>query len=221
MVCWRRSTVTTRTSVCSPPTVSAAKRQLRPSTGCQYRCKHPIGVLADACVRPSPETMPEHMIDLAERTRRHDMPVIHHPTEDHPVERKIRLGLCRRAFARMIARTFCRNAWPFCREGVISNLPCICARCWPRKSNPSSICVMRVFSAESVSPRTAKNCSTNGRTSFPRTSRGSRDDEVIGISHEMTLGLYLPRPRPNPSAGRPVAEHVQVHPTSCSQAPVR
>lgn len=60
--------------------------------------QHPIGVLVlMPASRPSPETMPEHMIDLAERMRRHDMPVIHHPTKDHPVERMDQIGLCRRA----------------------------------------------------------------------------------------------------------------------------
>ena len=41
--------------------------------------QHPIGglVLMPAS-SPSPETMPEHMIHLAERACRHDVPVIHH-----------------------------------------------------------------------------------------------------------------------------------------------
>src|SRR6266498_6129695 len=42
--------------------------------------------------------------------------------------------------------------------------------CWPRKSNPSAICVILVFSCESDNPRSRRKCSTRGLTSVSSNS---------------------------------------------------
>src|SRR6266581_3675930 len=58
----------------------------------------------------------------------------------------------------------------FFREGVMSSFPWDFRRCCPRKSKPSSMWVMRVFSGESSSPRSLMKVSTRGLTSFSKTS---------------------------------------------------
>ncbi len=87
-----------------------------------------------------------------------------------------------------------RNACTLFREGVISNFPLYLRRCCPRKSKPSSICVMRVFSLESSSPRSLMNCSTRGFTSC---SSISFDLPVMMKSSakrtKLTFSLLLPR----------------------------
>ena len=73
-------------------------------------------------------------------------------------------------FALMIFRIPSRKVWMFFLEGFISSFPWYLRRCCPRKSKPFSMCVMSVFSWESVNPRSFMNCSTSGLTSFSKTS---------------------------------------------------
>ncbi len=77
-------------------------------------------------------------------------------------------------FAFTRSRTFSRKAATFFFAGLIKSLcrlPVLYLRtCWPRKSNPSSICVMSVFSGERVRPRSRKNVSTAGLTSCSSSS---------------------------------------------------
>src|SRR5215813_9703298 len=46
----------------------------------------------------------------------------------------------------MIPRTFANKAWTLLRDGVIKSFPRYLRRWCPRKSKPSSMCVMVVFS---------------------------------------------------------------------------
>src|SRR6266487_2397378 len=59
-----------------------------------------------------------------------------------------------------------RKVWTFFREGVMSSFPLYFRRCCPRKSKPSSMWVMRVFSGDNSSPRSFMNASMSGLTSL-------------------------------------------------------
>ncbi|MNV83118.1 hypothetical protein D3C71_1768990 [compost metagenome] len=54
----------------------------------------------------------------------------------------------------------------FALDGLIRSLPLYLRRFHPRKSNPSPMCVILVFSGERTSPRSARNSTTAGLTSF-------------------------------------------------------
>ncbi len=73
-----------------------------------------------------------------------------------------------------MSRTFSRKAVTFFFDGLIKSLcrfPVLYLRTfWPRKSNPSSIWVMSVFSGESCKPRSRRNASTSGFISCSRSS---------------------------------------------------
>src|ERR1039457_4700986 len=92
----------------------------------------------------------------------------------------------------MRPRTFSKNACVFFFDGFTSGLPSYLRRFCPRKSNPSSTWVIRVLSAESASPRSFKNPSTKGRTSF---SSNSFESPVMMKSSayrtRLTLGVHF------------------------------
>ena len=71
----------------------------------------------------------------------------------------------------IIPRTFFKNAFTFFLEGVVSTAPLLYLRtCCPRKSKPSLICVITVFSCDNWSPRSFRNLSMNGFTSCSKSS---------------------------------------------------
>src|SRR5215813_11855004 len=75
------------------------------------------------------------------------------------------------AFLSMIPRILSNTASTLFFDGVMMIFPSLYRRTFcPRKSNPSSICVILVFSCESSSPRSFKNSSTRGLTSFSSNS---------------------------------------------------
>jgi hypothetical protein len=128
-------------------------------------------IFLDVCVWPTPEPAPNLEVHPLERVRRHDVPMVVRPTPDDRVELTYQAFLTD-GFVRltMMPRTFSKNACVFFFDGLTSSLPSNLRRCCPRKSNPWSICVMQVFSGESCKPRSRRNCSTRGRTSFSSTS---------------------------------------------------
>src|SRR5216684_5136380 len=71
----------------------------------------------------------------------------------------------------IIPRTFFKNAFTFFFEGVVLTTPLLYLRtCCPRKSKPSLMCVMMVFSCDRESPRSSMNTSMKGFTSCSRRS---------------------------------------------------
>src|SRR5215831_3871248 len=70
----------------------------------------------------------------------------------------------------MMFRTLPRKACTFFLAGWAKYVPPYFRICCPRKSNPSLICVMWVFSGESVRPRSLRNASTSGLTSYSSSS---------------------------------------------------
>ena len=69
-----------------------------------------------------------------------------------------------------VSRMFSINAFTFFFDGLINSFPSYFLKFHPRKSNPSSMCVILVFSSESVSPRSFRKFSTKGLTSFSSNS---------------------------------------------------
>jgi hypothetical protein len=74
-------------------------------------------------------------------------------------------------------RTLSLRAWKLALLGVMRNLaglplhsPCLRKVC-PKKSKPSQMGVMRVFSVDSHTPRSAKKALIRGRTTSSNTSR--------------------------------------------------
>src|SRR5262249_53672794 len=65
----------------------------------------------------------------------------------------------------MTARMSVRNALTFFFDGRVRNFPLYLRTCCPRKSNPSSMCVILVFSSESSKPRSRRKSVTRGLTS--------------------------------------------------------
>lgn len=64
----------------------------------------------------------------------------------------------------IVWRTLFRNSFTFWGEGLINSFPLYLRMFIPRKSNPSLMCVIRVFSGERVSPLSARKFSNKGRT---------------------------------------------------------
>jgi hypothetical protein len=83
----------------------------------------------------------------------------------------IRLPAVACLFLLICSRTLFNIASTFFSDGLIIIFPSLYLRiCCPRKSNPSSICVILVFSLESSSPLSFRNVSTRGLTSFSSNS---------------------------------------------------
>jgi hypothetical protein len=74
--------------------------------------------------------------------------------------------------ALMMSRTFARNAWTFFFDGVVRRLPLYLRMVWPRKSNPSSICVILVFSGESSSLNYSRGCTGSMGEGLPEVLTG-------------------------------------------------
>src|SRR5216683_7134267 len=70
----------------------------------------------------------------------------------------------------MTFRMSVRNAFTFFFAGRVRKCPWYLRTWCPRKSNPSSMCVMLVFSSESSNPRSRRNSVTRDLTSCSRTS---------------------------------------------------
>ncbi len=92
----------------------------------------------------------------------------------------------------MIPRTFFKNAFTFFFEGVVNTAPLLYLRtCCPRKSKPSLMWVITVFSCERWSPLSFRNGSMHGFTSC---SRSSLDAPVTTKSSaylaRFTFGLF-------------------------------
>src|SRR5215831_13054733 len=107
----------------------------------------------------------------------------------------------------MTARTFRNSVLMLLAEGLMSSFPLYLRMCCPRKSHPSAICVMTVFSCESSRPRSLKNASTRGLTSCSNTngvryciffvvpySKWSRD---LAIGGEKSAADYIDSHRPS------------------------
>ena len=73
-------------------------------------------------------------------------------------------------FSLTIVRTFLRKAFTAFFDGFISNFPLYFRMFCPRKSKPSLICVITVFSSESCRPRSARKSLISGITSLRKVS---------------------------------------------------
>jgi len=68
------------------------------------------------------------------------------------------------------SRTVASMAFTFFFDGRALNFPSYLRRCCPRKSNPSVIGVIQVFIVDNSNPRSLRNLSPTGLTSFSRSS---------------------------------------------------
>src|SRR5947209_2248686 len=89
-----------------------------------------------------------------------------------------------------------RNVFVFFFDGVMKNLvrfPILYLRTvCPRKSNPCSICVMTVFSAESCKPRSAQELlDERFHFLFQQFFRVSGDYKIIRVSNQVDFGSFL------------------------------
>jgi len=103
------------------------------------------------------------------------------------------VGVCRLVL--ITFRTLARNGLTFFLDGLMSSLSPYLRTLKPRKSKPSSICVMTVFSGESSSPRSPMNYSTRGLTS---SSSGSFELPWPASRRRAGLGRAI-----QPGEGRP------------------
>ena len=78
----------------------------------------------------------------------------------------------------MVSLIFSKTAFMFVLLGLISNLPSYFRTLKPRKSKPSSMCVICVFSSERVKPLMAKKFLSAGLTVSSRNSF-----ELLVITH--------------------------------------
>ena len=73
-------------------------------------------------------------------------------------------------FPLMTFRMLARNVCTFFFDGRVKSFPLYLRTFCPRKSNPSSMCVILVFSSESSNPRSWRNAAMRGLTSISSTS---------------------------------------------------
>ena len=96
-------------------------------------------------------------------------------------------------FLRIMALILARNSLTFFFDGLISSVPLYFLTLKPRKSNPSSIWVIFVFSSDRVSPRAWRNSLTAGLICD---SKISLSEQVIIKSSayrtRFTIGLKYP-----------------------------
>src|SRR5271155_2921021 len=142
---------------------------------------------------PTPEYPPDFMVHPVERLLGRAMLMVVGPATNDRVQQADQQGLADRFVHPTIPRTFSINACVFFFDGFTRGLPSYLRRFCPRKSNPSSIWVTCVLSVEIASPRSFKNSSTKGRTSF---SSSSFEAPVMMKSSayrtRLTLGVHLP-----------------------------
>ena len=156
-----------------------------PGVGCKLpsapSAKPPV-LTGDPAVRsarmsafgPSPEGMPQSFFHFLEGLQRHDVAMVVHPATDDRVELTDQVNLiCAPILTHQLPHLF-QKVCVFFLEGRIISLPSYLRRFCPRKSNPCSMCVMQVFSGESCKPRSRRNCSTSGLTSFSSTALSRR-----------------------------------------------
>ena len=110
------------------------------------------------------------MIHLAEHPRRHNMPVIVRPTKDDPVERVDQLNLRRCRVRTENGARFHQERMRVLLDGVIRSFPPYRANVLPKKIEPFIDMRDAGFLRRELQAPVAKNCSTNGRTSFSSTS---------------------------------------------------
>jgi hypothetical protein len=92
------------------------------------------------------------------------------PSTNHRIELANRQVMTQRGACFHDSPKLAHEALNACVRRLINSLPLYLRTFMPRKSNPSSICVIRVFSNDSDNPRCPRNCSTIGLTSSASTS---------------------------------------------------
>ena len=94
--------------------------------------------------------------------------------------------------ARITARILARNAFSDVLDGRVSNFPLNFRMLHPKKSNPSSICVILVFSSDRVRPRSWRNCRMSGFT-CSSSSSGLSPVTIKSSAYrvKLTFGLYI------------------------------
>lgn len=96
--------------------------------------------------------------------------VIHRPSPDDRFSFCINASCVTLALPLMISLTLSRSDLTLFFAGLISSLPSYLCTFWPRKSKPSAMFVILVFSSESSRPRAAINRLTAGSTLHSSTS---------------------------------------------------
>ena len=94
--------------------------------------------------------------------------------------------------ARITARILARNAFSDVLDGRVSNFPLNFRMLHPKKLNPSSICVILVFSSDRVRPRSWRNCRMSGFT-CSSSSSGLSPVTMKSSAYrvKLTFGLYI------------------------------
>src|SRR5690554_7923805 len=118
---------------------------------------------------------------------------------------RIRFACLALLLALIKPRHFSRNALVFFRDGFMSNLPEYLRTSHPRKSKPRLMFVTCVFSTDKLKPRTARNLSINGLTSF---SSNSGEVPVITKSSARSEERRVGK-RVKPGGGRSVKRKEQ------------
>ena len=81
------------------------------------------------------------------------------------LSKSIRVSCFAERFALMVSRILSKNDFTFLTDGLIRSLPPYLRTFCPRKSKPSEMCVILVFSCDHSRSRSARNASTHGLTS--------------------------------------------------------
>ena len=150
-----------RFRTCHDSEVSSRSKPMQVSV-----CDPGGGLLRVPTLRPSPERLPDDHLRFSERLTRNDVTVIVHLSLDARVEPAYQVHLFRGVILANNATYLLEERMQIFFEGVVRTLPPCRRRFYPRKSEPSSICGMQVFSGESCKPRSSRNGSTSGLTSF-------------------------------------------------------
>ena len=146
--------------------VGPAEQPLTAAASVEVLPPYPLGALPRVpSTGPAPKRLPDLVIHGREAATAHHVPVVHGPTPNDGVEPDDQVVRQRAALlSRIMPRTFAKKAWTLALDGVINSTPRYLRTFWPRKSKPTSRCVMTVFGGDSSSPRSARNRSTSGRT---------------------------------------------------------
>jgi hypothetical protein len=108
------------------------------------------------------------------------------PSVDDGVEQQDQVTGIQRFVVLDDPRTFRKNAFTFCLEGLVSTFPFGYLRTvWPRKSKPSSTRVMTVFSCELQPTLPHESLHERFDCGFQKLLRISRDDEVISVPRQV------------------------------------
>jgi hypothetical protein len=119
---------------------------------------------------PSPEDVPQNLFHFLEGLQRHNVAMVIHPATNDRIELTYQVNLtCSPVLTHQLAHLF-QKVMRVLFGGADNQLAVKLAEVCPRKSNPCPMCVMQVFSGESCKPRSRRNCSTSGLTSFSSTA---------------------------------------------------